>query len=38
MLRRQRAALGDQQFERILRKLLDETAAAVIMQVTEQAD
>jgi tetratricopeptide (TPR) repeat protein len=37
MLRRQRAALGDQQFQRILRTLMDDDTAAAIMQLTDQA-
>jgi tetratricopeptide (TPR) repeat protein len=37
MLRQQRAALGDQQFQRILRTLTDNDSAATIMQLTEQA-
>jgi hypothetical protein len=39
MLRKQRAVLGDQQFQRILRTLIEDDAAdvAAIMQLTEQA-
>jgi tetratricopeptide (TPR) repeat protein len=37
MLRQQRAALGDQQFQRILRTLTEDDAAAAIMQLTGQA-
>jgi hypothetical protein len=38
MLGQQRAALGDQQFQRILRTLTNNNSAATIMQLTEQAD
>jgi hypothetical protein len=38
MLGQQRAALGDQEFQRILRTLMDDDDVAVIMQVTDQAD
>jgi tetratricopeptide (TPR) repeat protein len=38
MLSQQRAALGDQQFQDILRTLTDNDSTATIMQLTEQAD
>ncbi len=38
MLREQRAALGDQEFQRILRTITDDDSVASIMQLTDQAD
>jgi tetratricopeptide (TPR) repeat protein len=38
MLRKQRAALGDQEFQRILRTVINDEAVATIMELTEQAD
>ena len=36
MLRQQRAALGDQQFQRILQTLMDDADVTAIVQFTEQ--
>jgi hypothetical protein len=35
MLRKQRTALGDEQFQRILQTLLDTDSTATVMQLTE---
>jgi len=35
-LRQQRSALGDQQFQHVLRNFIDEDDVATIMQLTEQ--
>jgi hypothetical protein len=38
MLRQQRVTLGDQEFERILRTLVDDDGAAAVMRLTAQTD
>jgi len=38
LLRQQRGALGDREFERILRTLVGDESVAIVMELTEQAD